>query len=651
MSCDHLPQPEIAFLLALFLTVGELHLLLGKIYFGKDAYDKDDDGNRRDKPLTAAIKQLLIILSAPDSIIVRSQEEGGETWLAPKYEQAFAIYENLRENYPIDSEKQIPEQYMMHQLLLFIEHHNILEGCRFARTKTTLTEGDSLRGNDLLTQEITFENDKRYPYHIRLNTIRGRCRWKEKNDDLTTDCQPAIESEGTFSLKLLMAIVAVYLKNNKAQDINKFVTNWFETNKDYGHRTLATKSQETLPKRIEERLKHLIREQEKPPRNLHAQIRFICHRINHIWRQQHGASLSKHEYKILEDKVRYFNKDELRDHLESIWQKTGIGLGRDNDKALGNAITKDRLQDVYSDLSDAWIDYLKDEQERLSDEISDDALQQITTNIGFRKSKSEDRNKPDFPVGLPPKKFKCHFIHDFVKPKREFGLYQSINRYWKITLQDKPTTVQRAEWYKQTLLFAMIGHSTRNIIDVEKLRVYGTKLSPLSEQDIQINIGNKHVTMNFNHGCRKYAKLSTEMMDLLATNYIDSSIKFIPLLRANEVQKNQSIESAIQKSNQERLTLIEASLAFETDWREKNQQAYKDLSKGEGGEVNFSDLCKAAGLENVEDNAEFRNKALHNDILYFSNCPQPLKSLYQEIMNKQARKQNDNKSKFQNKHR
>ena len=160
---NHLPQPEIAFLLAPFLTVGELHLLLGKIYFGKDAYETDDNDNRQDKPLTAAIKQLLIILSAPDSIIVRSQEEGSETWLAPKYEQAFAIYENLRENYQKDAEKQIPDQYMMHQLLLFIEHHNILEGCRFARTKTTLAEGDSRRGNDLLTQEITFENDKRYP--------------------------------------------------------------------------------------------------------------------------------------------------------------------------------------------------------------------------------------------------------------------------------------------------------------------------------------------------------------------------------------------------------------------------------------------------------------------------------------------------------
>ena len=447
-----------------------------------------------------------------------------------------------------------------------------------------------------------------------------------------------------------MAIVVVYLKNNNAQDIHEFVTNWFETNKDYGHRTLAKKSQETLPRRIEKRLKHLIGEQEKPPRNLHAQIRCICHRINHIWRQYHGKSLSKHEYKTLEDKVRYFNKDELRDHLQSIWQKTGVGLGRGDFKSLGKTVSKETIQLVYKDLSKAWCDYLKGEQERLHN-MNDNALQKLAIIIGCRPVSLNKQELPNFPVGLPPKIFKCNFIRDFDKPKQEFGLYQSINPYWKVKLQDKPTAAQRVEWYKKTLLFAMIGHSARNIIDVDKLKVDGTKLSPLSEQDIQINIGNKHVTMNFNHSCRKYAKLSTEMMDLLATNYIDSSIKFIPLLRANEGQKNQSIESAIQKSNQERLTLIEASLAFETDWREKNQQAYKDLSKGEGGEVNFSDLCKAAGLENAEDNAEFRNKALHNDILYFSNCPQPLKSLYQEIMNKQARKQKDNKSKFHNKHR
>ena len=78
---------------------------------------------------------------------------------------------------------------------------------------------------------------------------------------------------------------------------------------------------------------------------------------------------------------------------------------------------------------------------------------------------------------------------------------------------------------------------------------------------------------------------------------------------------------------------------------------YNEITKGKGGQVRFLKLCEAADCANANEVAQYRNYALHNKMLLFSKCPEPLQSFYQDIVKKQDSRQNDDKNKIHNKHR
>lgn len=634
---NRLPQPEIAFLVAPFLAKGEVAHLLGKIYFGKDA-SVEKNGEKADAPRTVAIKALLKLIAIPDSAIVRDRQDSDEPWLDPKYEQAFAIYENLRQNFPEGSDKIIPEKYLMQQLLLFIDHQEILPGYQFARIKTERAENAAQSGGDLLEQHITYNGDHKNPFYIRHNTITA------KNGDGIM---------GTFSLESLCSIVAVFLKEGGKAKIADFVTEWLNKHKDYSHRIPRQPSSKSLKETVEARCAYLLGPQNRKSTTLHHQIRFICRRINHVWKLHHGVSLGKDEYKRLEEKVRYFSKEDLRQFLtDAIWQKSGVGLGRGNDKALGKCITKDRLEDVYSDLSKAWSHYLKGVQEGLH-KRSEDELQNLADDLGCRKPilHNQERPKPTMPVGLPPKEFQQKFgingnyrfyqglFSLYTYPEPENSLSPNTNpatlpagkTAGKIIAEDRNT---RREWCRKKLLLTMASKSVEGLV-TENYRSKLENFESLAEAEIKISTGNHSIIMKFGKAWRNHARHNKKMLTGLCEHYLNDSGD-VSLMRADEKIEGHSIQSALVRCRQERFLFMQAVIECERCWVNKNEGAANTMTNDHGGHIPFAELCEKAAWD--KDCKAYRNAAFHGKVMKFSNCPQPLKDAYDNLEKKQNEK-------------
>lgn len=647
------PQPDLVFMLALFLTKGEISYLFGKIYFGKDAF-QDVNGKLEDTPRTAAIKGLLKLLALPDNVIIRNRTEEDEPWLDPNIEQGFAIYENLRLNFSGQSESQdsdktdthlpmtgkIPDHYLMRQLIQFIEHHNILEGFSFARVATINKEGEARQGRDLLEQHITFdrfstdegEDSRLNPLCLKYNTVI---------------VQTAENIQGTLSLEVLMLIVAVYLNRPKGNDtakIREFISDWLKQNQSYGHLEPKVKPEKELADVIKNRCLFLLEKQKqlKAEARKFDQIRFICQRINHVWRCHFGEAMHSGQYKQLEDQVRYFKKDNLRAFLTDVlWQKDGVGLGRGNEKPLGKCITKDRLEDVFKDLSKAWEDYLCGVKEGLHKKTEEEH-QAIARDLSCRLPTSKKVNAPpSMPVGLPPKVFKDEF-----KVERNFSFFQSLVSFCEYPKPEdsgkpKEDADARREWCRRKLLLAMATFSIGEL--TEKFRSPGGGFVPLADLDISISVGNSKITMKLGKSWRNHARYGQKFLATLIKNYLGGA-KSVPLFRADEKEKGQSVESALVEYRRERALFLEALLEFEEDWIRKNKEVAEKNQEADGGYINFSTLCT---LADVKDLPDWRNTALHakDKVKRFSECPEPLQSKYQALAKRQQDKRNTQKKK------
>ena len=144
--------------------------------------------------------------------------------------------------------------------------------------------------------------------------------------------------------------------------------------------------------------------------------------------------------------------------------------------------------------------------------------------------------------------------------------------------------------------------------------------------------------MSFGSSWRLYAKLGDAITKDLIDIYLNRN-KTIFLLDEKGKRYRNSIQSAYKKCQKQRQDLMHASLWFEADWKKNNQNKYNHIRKGDGGQVRFRKLCKKAGCENVDEVAKYRNYALHNRILNFSDCPEPLKSFYKKVLKERTEKQ------------
>lgn len=628
---NSLGQPEIAFVLSPFLTRSQMSFLVGKVYFGKGSYKKTgSDGKAADTPLTLARKEILKTLSPSDNIVLRKSESVYDPWLSPKHEQGFAIWGLFEKHYENpeagQKEDEFPSDwYFMRQLLLFVECNKVLPGISFARVETEIHEGRN-------EQSVSFEADDNCPFAIRHNTIKIRLEESR--------------TEGTMGLQALKYIVAIYLLPNQRERLAEWVKGWYLENKEYPERRAGVPTNsEDLKERARLRLEYLVKLRDKEPRNLQEQIRFICNRIGVAHNKKYGRSPGKEEYKKLEERVRFYEKEILIWHLNGLklLDVEGIQLGEDDKGKLRNLIKDETIQDLYGTLSRGYRDWLAGCKGRIH-KLGDGELRELGEKIGLRKVKERKEN-PDFPVGLSPLDIRKEFANDKNSPVRFFGLAQKLGP--KPNLPEKCPALSsgkkvKEQWARKRLLFAMAYNSVEDLLpDKAKAQIESGKEFPkISETPIRIDTGNRHVTLNLSKAWRNMAYYPKNFLENLIKVYLDEEKGGIPLFRADEKKEKEgvSIESSLQEMRNERFLLIQALLKWEKDFVEKNRMQPKNQSY-----ICFKCIAKKASLDEV---VPLRNAAFHDKIgnKRFSYVPQPIKGYYDEL-DKQRKQKNANSRK------
>ena len=642
---DH-KQPELAFILGLFLNREQIGFLSGKLYFGEDL----------DSVEVQAKKALLNCLAQPVNVIRRMNEQDTDQWLNPEHEFAFALWEYLRTRQENGSEWPLDDRYFMRQLIGFIIHKGILEGFAFSRVETTTSDDD--KDDDKLEQKRVYSNDQGKPLNIRYNTI-------------------AVEHQksgvkGTLGLRALLYIVISHLHGKEG--VADFVRQWFADYANYSHRKNVSKGggKSIDDHRIKARCDYLIglyENKKKTPPNLQNQIRFITRRIAVAWQKKYGKAFSKHEYKDLEDKVRYYHKQDLCGYLTEtkIDNQQGIGLGRGDEKSLKHAIKKDRIQDVYKDMVGDHDAYLKGVREGIHKK-GDEEKERIAKAIGCRLPSSSSA-LPSMPVGLPERVLRQEYFSeekttpklvDLINKRQSLGdstvkkpapkLVNPIKKlvcpyYFHDAPSDKTkdATKQRDQWCKKQLLLCMAWDIVKTLMNNKNNkgeytgRDSGDKIPPLADIGCSLMFDDKNIITKFGQSWRDMSKLDEGFVSKLIEHYLNDA-KEVPLLRSDENKSGQSIESALIERFDERYFFIQAILQWECDWLKKNYNSVQLCKEGGEQYVKFSEIASKAGLDNKV--TDFRNKGFHDDLPNdgrFSDCPEPIKSIY-ETLKKAGRK-------------
>lgn len=623
-------QAEIAFMLALFLSKGQMAFLWDKIFFGENAIIKQSDGADKDAPKTSLQKKLLNILAQPDNIIMRRRPDGSadinaDPWLDKKHEQGFAIWQLLVSNWENIENGVEPAflkngNYMMRQLVQFIELHNILPNFKFARIETVLGEVEKLE------QRIIFSSNLDLPLAIRLNTIQAT----------TTE-----NVKGTFGLRTLIYIVIIFLRQKSDDQLAESITSWLKKNADYPNTSKQIKNR-PLSDQIAQRLDYLLTETKpKLDVNLQSQIRFICQRINHVWFRKYDRYLRLDEYKELEKRVRYYRKAELRGWLEDcgLINIDNIQLGRGSIKTLKSAIKAEGIQQLYKDLLGDYHNWLQEQKDQLP-KLDDNAQETLVQSIKVRR-KRQSNSKPDFPVGLPESVLRKAF---FFNEKNGYPLSLTI------ILQSLPAPFSFIEPsgskskelkkrmqmrnYRQ-LLLTMAWYAVKDLIPEERRNKWekdSETLPDLADIPICINCGNISISMKFQKSWRNMAAFDKTYIGKLVQQYCLGE-KTVPLFRADETKTNISIETARQQFTKERYMFMQALLTWEKQYCDDNSAI---VQPNDDGFVNFACLSKEANLEQGTDN--MRSDAFHNKVpdTRFSDCPSSrIKKIYQQILRKE----------------
>ena len=615
---SELPQTALAFMLAPFLSRKKAQELCQRIHYG---------GEKRDSDKTAAIKALIRQVAHPDNISLRAHDDEEVQWLTSAQIWALSLWDRLEQHY--QSGQDLPERYYCRQLIDFIESQGILP-CQFEHITTTASEAD---GKTMLTQTRAFIDRGEPPLNIKFNTIASQ--W-------------AGGMKGTFSIKALEIIALAYLINPKAkQDIGDKVGTWLAQNQNYEHKKPAGRNRdEDLDDAIKNRCDYLIRQYEaqKPQRD-YEQIRFICQRIAVVWEKSHGKKPNKAEYEDLREKIYAFNKDYLFAYLQSQGVRadsSGIELGRGNDKTLRKAITKETIQDAYNDMAKAYCDYLKGVKDGVH-KRSDDEKSALAKRLGCRiKSVGNPQNRPNFPVGIPPKLLRYMLLDDKSDEGHQVAkienLLKQIGKRYPCAFAEPKLESKSAQkkawqiWHRKQISLAMAWHILSEIPGNEQKVQRAEGFLNLADIPISREIENRAITMKMGKSWRKHTHFPKGYLGAVIKHYAGDK-KQVPMFRADETQGAVSIETASQECESERLFLIEAALHYETDWRRKNKASIANKTNAEGY-IEFREMC-----DNPDAN-DYRRDAFHGRVLKFSDCPEPLKSLYDDLVKKKQERQN-----------
>ena len=517
--------------------------------------------------------------------------------------------------------------------------------------ETTTSDGD--KDDDKLEQKCVYSDDQDKPLNIRYNTIAVE---HQKSG-----------TKGTLGLRALLYIVVAYLdKSHKKQAINKFIKHWLDKNAGYKHRKKIPKSDDkSLDKRIKARCDYLIslyENKKEKPSNLQDQIRFITKRIAVAWRKKNDRALNKHEYKHLEDLVRYYRKQDLYGYLTKagIDDLQAIELGYDDDKSLKHAIKKDRIQDVYKDMVGDYDAYLKGVREEIHKK-DDEEKERIAKAIGCRLPSSSSV-LPSMPVGLPERVLRQEYFSeekttpklvDLIKklsenffPDAPNGNTKDMAKKRKQFFPDVPNektkdaTKQRDQWCRKQLLLCMAWDIVVNLSDQPIVPGSGDEFPKLVDIGCSLMFGDKTIIIKFGESWRNMSKLDEKFVSKLIKHYLNDA-KEVQLLRSDRNKSDQSIKSALNEMRDERYLFMQAILQWECDLLKENRNNDEPY-------VSFLDICKKADLgeEVTEEVKDFRNNAFHDDLSdsgRFSDCPEPIKSIYEDLKKKRDERRSEKK--------
>jgi len=658
LDCDFDNRFELCFMFAPYLTKGQMAFVFDKLLTERD--------REEEKTKTEARKRILRRLAQHENIILRTGQDE-DKWCSDADEQAFALWEQVRQKSDIYNSRVVDapkSEYLIRQYVEFIQHHKILPAFNFGYIETHRTESED--GRQLIDQKTVFlQGNAPAPEHEDSPAHTLRIRHK------TVLAQHgASKHKINFGERALFHIVAAFLKKapGDTKQIEAEIIDWLDKNSP--QKLPLTSSSVSLHDRLSRRLESLIHEAEqiKQAKNLQLKIRFICKVINRAHQQATGKALSSSDYKALEDKVRFYRKEELRTHIKntlradmtgpSAMDCNGIQMGRNNEKALKNLINKEELNDLCADLADAHLAWLKAQSEALPQE--DSQLQKLANEIApkfLKKAQPKtEQTEQKQPLGIPPRIIRGLLAGTDNRPSiaSAFGKYGSL-----LPLENLPRNLsnlpnKQAEQNKHnqlvwSLLLAMSAYCLKKHHPKLSWQKTDTGLTPLSEMPITfLTKGDLKISTTLGNSWRQLIRQAPT----LGRAYLPKG-GTVRLHRPTKEESENSkkstsetdspnIHDLLREKDGQAFLCIQAILQWEqqrdekkiAELKQKTNQPYLGFSKL--AEMFISD--RKARSEIIK----MRNAAFHQEkppAKKFCEAPEPIATLYKKLEDDAKEKQ------------
>jgi len=267
---------------------------------------------------------------------------------------------------------------------------------------------------------------------------------------------------------------------------------------------------------------------------------------------------------------------------------------------------------------------------------------QIAAMLGCREVKREAQSTPSAPVGVQLKWLTESFSNLF---EGENGLINLLSSHSAPYEFEKPVKKKRSKENRQLrwshakpyivkqILLNMAWHNIKDITDGNLSK--SDRFPDIASIPFCIDIRNARVKMTFGKSWRRHAKKDKKYLGGLIAAYADGKQNIVlSRVEAEGVNDTISFEELEIEARKERILFIQAVLEWEAKWLKENKSRISEL-RGKKNHLNFDIIAQTAKLEKTVQH--LRNDAFHKVFksgLKFSNCPEPIKAIYDRLEKK-----------------
>jgi len=202
------------------------------------------------------------------------------------------------------------------------------------------------------------------------------------------------------------------------------------------------------------------------------------------------------------------------------------------------------------------------------------------------------------------------------------------------------------------ILLNMAWHNVKDITDSEFLESDDfpeIASIPVSFTIENATVENATVKMTFGKSWRRHAKKDKKYLAGLIAAYADGKRNIVlSCAEAEGVSDTISLEELEIEARTERMLLIQAVMEWEAKWLKDNKNRISEL-RGDKNYLSFDVIARETNLDKTIK--DLRNDAFHKvfeSSLKFSNCPQPVKTIYDRLKKKFDESRNKHKDKGRN---